>query len=130
MQNTLTNQPPNPIEKGEVRNPDGRRNTPGRKAVRKLQRALDMAIELLGNVEHDGVRVLAGKIKAKLDTDPIGTIRALAPLFPKDVHIDIAPLHSLSQLTDSEIMQEIEHRANTRLEHDITPHITVVDDPN
>lgn len=110
------------IAKGEIRNPYGSQGKASRRALTKLQHALDKAIDLLGNDISDGTTVLAGKIKDKLESDPVGTIKALSPLFPKDVSIDVSSSQDAQKLSDSELADIIAKRARNRLEQakDIT----------
>lgn len=120
------------IAKGQVMNPYGGQNKAGRRALTKLRLALDSAIDLLGDTSRDGVTVLAGKIKDKLSEDPIGTLKALMPLLPKDIDVSVQHTGNPSQLSDQEIADEIAHRARARLEQarditDITD-ITVVEE--
>ena len=107
------------FKKGVAPNPNGNNGQPGRKVVTKCQKAIDKAIDLLGKnaVTKCGVTELAGLICEQLKNDAVGTLKALAPLLPKDVNIDVTHKHKAVELSDDELAEVIANNArNKRLE--------------
>ena len=105
-------------KKGQVANPTGNNGQPGRKVVTKVQKAINKAIDLLGKnaVSKCGVTELAGLICDELKGNPVATLKALAPLLPKDVAIDVTHSKSAQTLTDDELADIIATRARQRLD--------------
>ena len=99
---------------GQVLNPLGFNGSePGKRARRKCQTGLDKAIDLLGKatIDGNGSTRLAELIAEKLESDVVGTLKALSGLFPKQVNVDVQHSTNALQLTDEQLMQIIESRS-------------------
>lgn len=100
---------------GQVLNPSGFNGTePGKRARRKCQTGLDKAIDLLGKatIDNNGSTRLAELIAEKLESDVVGTLKALSGLFPRQVNVDVQHSTNALQLTDDQLMKIIESRQN------------------
>ena len=108
------------VRPGEVLNPKGYngREKYGYRAKNKMQTAMDIAIDLLGekNIRNCGTSRLAELIAEKLESDVIGTLKALSSLLPKQVQVDVNHSLNASQMSDEQLLQIIESRQKT-IEH-------------
>lgn len=104
-----------PAQTGQVLNPSGFNGSePGKRARRKCQNGFDKAIDLLGKdiIDGNGSTRLAELIVEKLESDVVGTLKALSCLFPRQVNVDVQHTTSALQLTDDQLLQIIEARSN------------------
>jgi len=107
-----------PFPKGQSGNPSGNNGQAGRKVITKVQKAINAAIDLLGKrsvTTQCGVTELANLICDQLQDNPVATLKALAPLLPKDVAIDVTHTQSAKSLTDDQLADIIAERARSRL---------------
>ena len=105
---------------GQIMNPNGYngRDSYGHKAKNRIQKGLDNAITLLGKqaIDNNGATRLGELIAAKLESDVIGTLKALSTLLPKQVQVDVNHSLNASQMSDDQLVQIIESRQKA-LEH-------------
>ena len=103
-----------PAQKGIALNPNGYngREKYGHRAKGKIQVALNGAIDLLGKstIANNGTTRLSELIAAKLESDVIGTLKALSTLLPKQVQVDVNHSLNASQMSDEQLVQIIESR--------------------
>lgn len=104
-----------PAQAGQALNPNGYngREKYGHKARNKAQIALNKAIDLLGKqaFDNNGTTRLAELLAVKLESDVVGTLKALNGLFPKQVNVDVQHSTSALQLTDDQLLDIIKSRA-------------------
>ena len=97
-----------------VSNPTGYngREKYGHKARNKAQIALNKAIDLLGKKAFDGngTTKLAELLVERLESDVVGTLKALNGLFPKELNVDVQHTLNASSMTDEQLVQIIESR--------------------
>ena len=109
-----------PAQPGQALNPTGYngREKYGHKAKNRIQKGLDNAINLLGKqaIDNNGSTRLGELIAEKLESDVIGTLKALSTLLPKQVQVDVNHSLNASQMSDEQLIQIIESRRNT-IEH-------------
>lgn len=86
-----------------------------RELVNKVRTAISRAIDGLDDGKGKiGVARLSELIKASLERDPVGTLKALAPYAPKDVTVESFNGKAAEQLTDDELANIIATRALER----------------
>lgn len=109
-----------PALPGKALNPTGYngREKYGHKAKNRIQKGLDNAITLLGQqaIDKNGATRLGELIAEKLESDVIGTLKALSSLLPKQVQVDVNHSLNASQMSDDQLLQIIESRQKT-IEH-------------
>ena len=103
--------------KGQVANPLGAGKSSARRALSKIQGALDKSIDMLGidTTAGCGATELARLITVKLKEDPIGTMKALSSILPKDLNVDVQHTNAARSLSDDELADIIATRA--RIKH-------------
>ena len=103
-----------PTIKGQVLNPTGYNayNEPAKRAHRKAQTGLDKAIDLLGKkaIDNNGSTRLGELIAEKLESDVVGTLKALSGLFPKQVNVDVQHSTNPLLMSDEQLIAIIESR--------------------
>ena len=78
--------------------------TPQQRYMRKLQSALDMAIDGLGKkLGTDGATAVSIKITEALDADCVGTLAKLTPFIPKNINVDVQVNKEAHQLSDADL---------------------------
>ena len=100
---------------GQIMNPNGYngRDSYGHRARNKAQIALNKAIDLLGRntFDNNGTTRLAELLVERLESDVVGTLKALNGLFPKELQVDVQHTLSASQMTDEQLLEVIKSRA-------------------
>lgn len=104
-----------PIQQGQCINPNGYngREKHGYRAKSKIQKGLDNAIELLGKraIDGKGATALGELIAEKLESDVIGTLKALSGILPKQVSVDVHHSASALQMSDEQLLEIIKSRS-------------------
>jgi ribosome-associated translation inhibitor RaiA len=103
---------------GVVYNEKGKNSntTPQQRYMRKLQSALDMAIDGLGKqLGMDGASAVAVRITEALDKDCVGTLAKLTPFIPKNINVDVQVNKEAHQLSDADLEAIIAARKEDKI---------------
>lgn len=88
-----------------------RHASPQTRYVRKLQLAMDKAVDKLGKkMQTDGADACAELICKALQEDIVGTLHKLQFFFPKNINVDVQVTKDAVELTDAELEQLIADR--------------------
>jgi len=107
------------FKQGQSGNPKGGQlSSPGRRTVNKMQKALEQAIDALSIKNPEGMLAseMADIIVESMRKNPIGTLKAIAPLLPKDVNIDVTRRSEPVDLSDEDLAELVAERARSRRE--------------
>ena len=99
-----------PFAKGQSGNPSGLASI-DREATRKIRKAISRAIDGIKAGKVVGVVALAEKLTKCFEEQPLATLKAIAPLLPKDISIDPGGNKDASTFTDDELAQIVANRA-------------------
>jgi hypothetical protein len=87
------------------------RLSPQQRYIRKLQTAMDMAIDGLGDrLGTDGASACAKMITDALEKDFVGTLSKLQFFMPKNINVDVQITKDNNELSDDELVQLINER--------------------
>lgn len=88
-----------------------RHSNPQTRYVRKLQLAMDKAVDKLGKkMQTDGADACAELIAIALQEDIVGTLHKLSFFMPKNINVDVQVTKDSRELTDAELEQLIADR--------------------
>jgi len=108
-----------PFPKGKSPSP-GNPNTVGKRAVTKVQNALDKALDVLDanqvDVQGKTASELSVLLLEALRKDFVGAIKGLSPILPKDVSIDVTRRTEATDMSDQQLLDIIGDRARMRRE--------------
>lgn len=115
---------------GKSGNPTGYngRNSRGEKALKKIQAALDNAIDGLGKaVLNQTASELSVLITEALRKDVVGTLKGLQFCLPKTITVDHRKSTDVDQMSDDELAMLISSRAQARYAQERTIDAEVID---
>lgn len=88
-----------------------RHASPQTRYIRKLQLAMDKAVDKLGKrMQTDGADACAELISQALEADIVGTLHKLSFFMPKNINVDVQITKDNNELSDDELVQLINER--------------------
>jgi len=102
-----------PFVKGQSGNPGGL-NSADRNAIVKIRKGIDLAINKMKNGKTVGIVAFQEKMAESFENDFLATLKAVAPLLPKDITIESGASRSAVQYTDDELADIIASRARQK----------------
>ena len=88
-----------------------RHTSPQTRYIRKLQLAMDLAIDDLGKrVQTDGATAISLLIADALQADVVGTLHKLQFMMPKNINVDVQVTKDFNELSDAELEALIAER--------------------
>ena len=88
-----------------------RHASPQTRYIRKLQLAMDMAVDKLGQrMQTTGADACAELISQALQADIVGTLHKLQFFMPKNINVDVQVTRDHAELTDAELEALIAER--------------------
>jgi hypothetical protein len=102
-----------PFQKGQSGNPQGGSRA-DREAITKIRKSISLAIDKMRNGKSIGIVAFQEKMAESLETDFLATLKAVAPLLPKDVMVESLVAQTADKLTDAELADIIATRARQK----------------
>ena len=106
-----------PFKKGQSGNPSGL-SSHDKEVMRKIRTAVNRGIDNMKSGKVVGVVALGEKITEALEDNAVATLRALAPLLPKDIFVETTSYTDASKITDAELADLIANRARAKRDED------------
>lgn len=102
-----------PFVKGQSGNPGGL-NSADRAAVVKIRKGIDKAIDRMKNGKSVGIVAFQEKMAESFENNFLATLKAVAPLLPKDITVENTRTTDLNKLTDNELAEIVAQRARAK----------------